>query len=188
MFEIPQRIRAVLATEASVLEDYLMSQLVYRQVRVEDAGRFLQHLMSLGDFLEHRAVWEALIAQRPESYSPADAELARVGESQLRTFAHRTEKLAHREIKARLDSLRWNLESWTKEGHPGPTLFATEMAQRSRIQRLGDRFGWTAANGALQEVDARIRTRTEKGDFIWNIAYAGAFPPASYWFLYRRVT
>jgi len=188
MFESPQRIRAVLATEAGALENYLLGQGVYRQVRVEDNGQFIQHLMSLGDFLEHRAVWETLTASHPEDYSPEDAELAQTGESQLRTFAATAAKLAQREIKARLDSLHWNLESWTEEGHLSPTLFATEMNQRSRIQRLGERFGWSGAEGALQEVDSRIRTMTGAGKFIWNMDYAGAFPPASYWFLYRRTT
>ena len=188
MFESPQRIRAVLVTEVGGLEDYLMGPLVYRQVRVEDGDQFIQHLMSLGDFLEHCAVWETLIAQQPEDYSLEDSELARRGKSQLCTFAERAEKLAQRETKARLDSLRWNLESWADEGHLSPTLFATEMAQRSRIQRLGEKFGWSAAHDVLQEVDSRIRTMTGEGDFIWNIQYADAFPPEAYWFLYRRTT
>ncbi len=188
MFETPQRIRAILTAEAGVLEDYLMGSLVYRQVRVEDEGQFVQHLMSLGDFLEHRAVWKVLTTQQLEVYAQVDTTLAKAGESQLRTFADRAAQLAQREIKARLDGLRWNLESWTDEGHLSPTLFATEMAQRSRIQRLGETFSWSAANGVLQEVDARIQRMTGKGDFIWNLAYADAFPPDAYWFLYRKVS
>ncbi len=188
MFEAPHRIRSVLVTEVGVLEDYLLGNLVYRQVRIEDKGQFLQHLMSLGDFLEHRAVWEALISLKPSEFTSADFELAKAGEDLLRTFGARTMILAQREFKARLDSLRWNLESWSDEGNFSPTLYATEMAQRSRLQRLGEMYGWPSGDGDLQSADARIKAMTKEGDFIWNLEFASAFPPDSYWFLYRNAS
>ncbi len=188
MFEDPHRIRSVLDTEVGILEDYLLGNLVYRQLRVEDKGQFFQHLMSLGDFLEHRAVWAALISLNSSQYTSSDFELAKAGEDQLRTFAERTKVLAQRECKARLDSLSWNLESWSEEGNLSPTLYATEMTQRSRLQRLGEMYGWPSMERDLQEADSRIKAMTQEGEFIWKLEFASAFPPDSYWFLYRNTS
>lgn len=188
MFETPGQVIAILQVEIGVLESFLMGKAIYRQVRVKFEGKVSQHLMSLGDFLDHQAVWRTCIALQICSPHQLDRNLIKESESLFRTFENRAKALAVREAKSRLESLSWNLESWIKEGHLSPGLFATEMAQRSRIQRLKDVCELNDLNGALDEADSQIRSMTKDGEFIWRQDYSGAYPSDSYWFLYRNVT
>ena len=186
MFESPSRIFAILNSEVGVLESFLLGNVVYRQVRIKVRGQFHQHLMSLGDFLEHRAVWKAFTDKQLGKYTQAERELAKEGDSLLQTFEDRAKELGQREIKSRLDSLSWNLEGWAKDGNLNPSHYSTEMVQRSRIQRLGEVCGWSEINGTLKDVDSQIKTMTSAGGFIWSTDFVDAFPADLYWFLYRK--
>lgn len=132
MNEDPTRIQAVLQAEIQCLESYLLGPDVYRQIRVEDRGHVVLHLMSLGDYLELQAIARTLAADDPTA----------PGEALLRTFSRQADALAARELQARLQSLQWSMEEWSKEGHLNARYFAAEMVQRSRIQRLGAARGW----------------------------------------------
>lgn len=186
MNESPSRIRAMLRTETECLEDYLLGNTVYRQIRVEEHGHAFQHLMSLGSYLEHQALWETVGPDHPDMARDT-AGLAAAGDTLMTTFSTQVDSLGTRELKARLRSLQWSLEEWIREDSLTMSYFASEMAQRSRMQRIGDTRGWFGVDRDLKPIDDRIRTMTHAGPFIWNPVYSKAFPEEAYWFLYRRV-
>lgn len=177
MNEDPTRIQAVLQAEIQCLESYLLGPDVYRQIRVEDRGHVVLHLMSLGDYLELQAIARTQAADDPTA----------PGEALLRTFSRQADALAARELQARLQSLQWSMEEWSKEGHLNARYFAAEMVQRSRIQRLGAARGWFRIVQELEALDARIQSVTVPGPFIWRPDYVKAFPEDQFWFLYRTL-
>lgn len=177
MNEDPTRIQAILQAETQCLEAYLLGPDVYRQIRVEDRNHVILHLMSLGDYLELRAIARTLAADDPTA----------PGETLLRTFSRQADALAARELQARLQSLQWSMEEWSKEGHLNARYFAAEMVQRSRIQRLGAAHDWFRIAQDLEALDARIQGVTVPGPFIWRQDYVKAFPEDQFWFLYRTL-
>lgn len=185
MLEEPNKTAAVLAAECAALESHLQGELVYRQIRVRHEGKVTQHLMAIGSFLEHRAAWRNLDTEVRKRAARGSLDALVSGEDLLMTFEDKAKRLAGRECKSRLDGLSWNIESWSKENHLNVPLFATEMAQRSRLQRLKDEFDLEGYDVRLKGQDAAIRRMTREGPFIWRKEYEAAFPMEPYWFLYR---
>ena len=179
MNDSPEKIKAILQTEANLLEDFLLQNEVYRQIQISEFGNQI-HLMSLGDFLEYRAVGDTLgVTSDTAMAEPAWQEL-------LRVFQVRAAQLGARELKARLDSLQWNMEDWSKEGGLNQRHYAAAMTQRTRMQRVGNLLGWFGLESSLAQIDSRIRHLTMDGPFIWTRTYREAYPPSDYWFLYRQ--
>lgn len=181
MQEAPSYIAAVLRIEMECLEDFLMQGQVFRQIQIPDWGNRI-HLMSLGDFLERVAVSECL-AEDLRLDAQTHGDITRLLETWNRQAAH----LGQREMNSRMRSLQWSLEGWHREGNLNQSYLATEMSQRARLERLGAYLGWQGAERDLHGMDAQIRSMTHEGPFMWNPAFAAAYPQPEYWFLYRAV-
>jgi len=182
MNDSPVQIQAIVQTEAGLLEDYLLHNEVYRQIQISEFGNQI-HVMSLGDFLEYQAVGD-MLGLNTDRLNSTQAE---TWQDRLRVFQAQAERLGAREVKARLDSLQWNMEDWGKEDGLNQRLYAAAMSQRTRMQRVGDMFGWFGLEDVLAQADTRIRNLTVEGPFIWAQTYKEAYPQADYWFLYRQI-
>ncbi len=183
MYDTPAQIQAILRTELQLLEDYLLGNDVYRHIQIAELGNQF-HIMSLGDFLEYRAVGHIL--ETTCHASKADPETAN-GQRLLHIFQEQAQRLGARELKARLGILQWNMEDWSRQNTRNQQHYTTVMAQRTRMQRVGDMFGWSDLASTLADTDARIREVTVTGPFIGTPAYSAAYPEQAYWFLYRHI-
>ena len=187
MIDDPAEIGAILRSEIEILEAYLLKGEVFRQVPISSLGNRV-HLMSIGDYLEHRDIWRCLARQELVSGEgrhtcPALPE----GDRLLEIFSSETNALAQRELASRVRSLTWAMDEWSREGEPAQAHFSTAMGHRARVQRLADLRGWFGCQAEVADLDRRIESHSMQGPFCGPTRIRGAFPEADYWFLYRRV-
>ena len=98
------------------------------------------------------------------------------------------ERLA-RELKARLDSLKWFLDDCTDDRARCRTNYPFEIRNRQRIEEILKRIGDDLTDEQrthLREVDRRLEQNTTGRDFIWDESLQAAFPSDRYWYLYRQ--
>lgn len=174
---------------AADLEDYIVKDELYRAVTVRTSAGDQRLQMTGGDLLArlHRVQGE-----RDQLTAAQQAELdslqKRVDETiySLRTRFH--ERL-QREIKARLDGLRWFLDDCPGDMQRCRVDFPFEMRNRQRIEEILKRVGSEIKpdlEEQLHSIDRRIRTLSRATDFIWDERLKRVFPPSPYWYLYVR--
>lgn len=169
------------------LEDYLLKDDLYRTVIVRPPGNDQILKMTGADLLTRlhrlRAVRDQLTPEQQARLDAAEQSALAIISS-LRTRFHDRLK---REIKARLDSLKWFLDDCAQDPKQCRTEFPFEMRNRQRIEEalkeLGDDVPAELRN-QLRGIDQRIRTMTHTGDFIWDERSKPAFPSQPYWYLY----
>ena len=159
MIDDPAEIGAILRSEIEILEAYLLKGEVFRQVPISSLGN-RAHLMSIGDYLEHRDIWRCLARQELVSgegrhASPPLAE----GDNLLEIFSSETNALAQRELASRVRSLTWAMDEWSREGEPAQAHFSTAMGHRARVQRLADFRGWLAPGRSCRTLNGALKSR-----------------------------
>ncbi len=185
--EEPATDLAIATAMAGELEEYIVKDDLYRTliVRTPTGDQNLQ--MSGGDLL---ARLHRLQAERGQLSAAQQSQLAivqkQVAETiySLRTRFHQR---LQREVKARLDSLKWFLDDAMQDAKRARIEFPFEMRNRQRIEEiLRELSGELPAElrERLTAVDARIRMVAHGGDFIWDERLKAAFPPSPYWYLY----
>jgi hypothetical protein len=182
--EVDLKIAEAMAQE---LENYLVKDDLYRTVIVRIPGRDQSLKMTGGDLLTRLHRLRAISDQAtPELQARLDAveQAARATIYSLRTRFHDRLK---REIKARVDSLKWFLDDCAQDPRRCRAEFPFEMRNRQRIEEalreLGDEVP-EDLKSALRSIDQRIRTITQPSDFIWDERLKAAFPRQPYWYLY----
>jgi hypothetical protein len=93
-----------------------------------------------------------------------------------------------REMKARLDSIKWFLDDCAEDRRRCQTNYPFEIRNRQRIEeilkQIGDNLPESLSN-QLQSVDRRLEQGTTGRDFVWDAGLQNAFPAGQYWYLYR---
>ena len=178
-------------TEAMVqeLEDYIVGNDLYRTLIARTANGDQKLQMSGGDFLArlHRLQGERDVLT-PGEQKRLDAAQQRADSTiySLRTRFH--ERLG-REIKARLDSLRWYLDDCRDSRAKCQTEYPFEIRNRQRIEeilkQLGNQVPPDLAS-VLGQVDQRIRQLTQGSGFVWDRRLEKVYPSERYWYLYQR--
>ena len=187
MIDNPAAIGAILRSEIEVLEAYLLKGDVFRQVPIPGLGN-RTHLMSIADYLEHRAIWRCLERQGLATEADGHVPLPLAeGDRLLGIFTSETAALAQRELASRVRSLTWAMDEWSREGEPAQAHFAAAMGHRARIQRLADFHGRQGHQASVADLDRRIESLSMPGSFCGPARIQAAFPASDYWFLYRRV-
>lgn len=174
---------------AQELEDYLVKEELYRTVivRVGSADQALQ--MTGGDLLTrlHR-----LQSVRNELATPLQTRIDALEQSARATIYSlrgRFHDRLKREMKARLDSLKWFLDDCASEPQRCRAEFPFEMRNRQRIEEILKELGSEAPQSlleALNAIDQRIRMVAHATDFLWDTRLQDAFPRRPYWYLYMR--
>lgn len=174
---------------AQELEDYLVKDDLYRTIIV-NLPRGDQKLQVTGGDLLTRL--HRLKAVREELSPDLQARLDAVETSARETIyslRSRFHDRLRREMKARLDSLKWFLDDCTAEPNRCRAEFPFEMRNRQRIEEILKEVGDTLSpelQTQLQGIDHRIRIVTRASDFIWDKRLQPVFPPQPYWYLYVR--
>ena len=176
-------------TEAMVaeLEEYIVKDDVYRTLIVRTTTGDHNVRMTGGDLLArlHRLHGErsALDEAQQQRLHLAQTEADRIIHS-LRTRFHQR---LQREMKARLDSLRWFLDDCSQDKQRCRVEFPYEMRNRQRIEESVKRLGGDVPpelREGLQCVDKRLRQIGRVVGFTWDKRLESVYPQDTYWYLY----
>lgn len=169
------------------LEDYIIKNDLYRTLIVHMADGDQKLKMTGGDLLTRlhrlRSIRDQLTPEQQPRFDAAE-KMARATIYSLRTRFHDRLK---REIKARLDSLKWFLDDCAQDPRRCRAEFPFEMRNRQRIEEaLKEVDGDISEDlqSALRGIDQRIRMIAHSGDFTWDERLKSAFPRQPYWYLY----
>jgi hypothetical protein len=169
------------------LEEYLLKNDLYRTVIIRIPGHDQSLQMTGGDLLTrlHRlqSVRDQLSPAWQQRLDTVDQQ-ARATSYSLRTRFH--ERL-QRELKTRLDSLKWFLDDCASEPLRCRAEFPFEMRNRQRIEEILKELGTDASadlTAGVRAVDQRLRLITYPTDFTWDARLQTAFPRTPYWYLY----
>ncbi len=169
------------------LEEYLVNDELYRTLIVETPSGDQNMRMTAGDLLTRLF---RLQGQRDQLTPEQQTRLDTV-QKQVDTVIHslhtRFLERLQREMKARLDSLRWFLDDCDEDLRRCRTEFPFEMRNRQRIEEILKQLGEQAEPdllAVLKQIDRRIRQATHGSSFIWDERLQEVFAPQPYWYLY----
>lgn len=168
------------------LADYIIKDDVYRTVILPTSIGDQNIRMTGGDLLArlHRlhAERDALNAAQQQRLDAAQSQ----AESTIHSLRTRFNQRLAREMKARLDTLRWFLDDCT-DRQRCRTEFPFEMRNRQRIEEILKQLGDEVPadlRTSLSHVDTRIREVAGPSHFIWIPRVEKVYPRTPYWYLY----
>ena len=171
------------------LEDYIIKDEVYRTVILPTSQGDQNIRMTGGDLLArlHRLQGER------ESLSAAqqqrlDAAQQRADEI-IRSLRTRFNQRLLREMRARLDSLKWFFDDCASDRQRCRVEYPFEMRNRQRIEEILKRVGGEVPDelrAMLSKIDGRIREYASPSGFIWTERVQKIYPREPYWYLYMR--
>jgi hypothetical protein len=173
--------------EVQELEDYILSDVLYRPLIVRASSGDLNLQMTGGDLLTRlhrlRSQRQQLLPDLQTRVDTVDQAARRIIYS-LRTRFHAR---LQREMKARLDSLKWFLDDCGQDRQRCRVEYPFEVRNRQRIEEIlkeseGDLP--EELKNYLRTIDQRVRVLTHATDFIWDAQLQEAFPRQPYWYLY----
>jgi hypothetical protein len=169
------------------LEDYIIKDDVYRTVIIPTSAGDQNIRMTGGDLLArlHRLSGEkdVLTPGQQQRLEQAKQKADQIIYSLKTRFNQRLQ----REMKARLDSLRWFLDECSGDRQRCRVEWPFEMRNRQRIEEIVKRLGKDLPEDlatALRQVDRRIRETGKVGSFIWSPRVQEIYPQDQYWYLY----
>ena len=169
------------------LEDYIIKDELYRTVFAPTSRGEERLLMTGGDLLTrlHRLGGER-DQLSPEMQQRVDA-VQQGADSIIYSLNTRFNERLQRELKARLDSLKWYVDDCAGDPARCRANFPYEIRNRQRVEEILKRIGDDLPDDLrayLQSVDHRIRQLTHGTSFIWDEQLKPIFPPSPYWYLY----
>ena len=169
------------------LENYLINDDLYRTVIVRLPSGDENVRMTLGDLFSRFKRLEGEREQLSEAERQRLDSVRQRAESIIYSFRTRALQRMEREIKGRLDSLKWFLDDCNQDRQRCRSEYPFEIRNRQRIQELLGQFGTNLPQplaDRLAQIDNRIRQITHGTGFIWDNRLQAAFPPQPYWYLY----
>lgn len=181
----------LLITEAMAdeLEAYIVANELYRTLSLRTSEGIQTIQMTGADLLTR------LYRLQGERHLLSVADQARLEAVQSRvdntiySLRTRFQERLQREIKARLDSLKWFLDDCMADRQRCRVEFPFEMRNRQRIEEALKMMSYQlpeAQQTFLRQIDARIRQVALPGAFLWDERWQAIFPPQPYWYLYVR--
>ena len=172
---------------AHELEDYLIKDDLYKTVTVR-VGRGDQMMqMTGGDLLTRLYRLQSIRNELlPDLQARVDAVTQMVHNTAYSLLGRFHDRL-RREMKARLDSLKWFLDDCGAELQRCRAEFPFEMRNRQRIEEILKELSNDVSPELMQQsqaIDQRIRTLTHSANFAWDERLKTVFPPQPYWYLY----
>lgn len=178
---------AIAQAMAGELEAYIFSDELYRTVFAVTPRGQEQLQMTGGDLLTrlHRlhAVRDQLTKEQQSLLDQVQQQV-KEGIYNLRTRFH--ERL-QREIKTRLDTLKWFLDDCLGPDASCRSEYPFEIRNRQRteeaVRELGSKLP-SDLRQRIDEIDRRIRGVAQASDFVWSDSLQPVFPREPYWYLY----
>jgi len=170
-----------------VLEDYIIKDEVYRTVIIPTSSGDQNIRMTGGDLLArlHRlnGVREELTEAQKQRFDAAQSRANQIIQSLNSRFKQRL----LREMKARLDSLRWFFDDCGADRQRCRVEYPFEMRNRQRVEEIVKHVGKDVPEdlrSLLSRIDKRIREFAAPGGFIWSPRVEKVYPRDRYWYLY----
>lgn len=189
MAQEPTTDLVIVEAMADELETYIVANELYRtlSLRTAEGNQTLQ--MTGADLLTrlYRLQGERTLLSAPDQ-ARLDAVQTRVDDT-IYSLRNRFQERLQREIKARLDSLKWFLDDCLADRQRCRVEFPFEMRNRQRIEEALKMMSYQlpeAQQSFLRQIDARIRQVALPGEFLWDERWKAIFPPQPYWYLYVR--
>ncbi len=172
------------------LEDYIVADELFRTVGVRVPGSGDMRLkMTGGDLLTRlyrlKAERDRLTAAQQKQYDETEAEARRVIHSLKTRFHQRLQ----RELKSRLDSLRWFIDEATEDLTRGRANYPFEIRNRQRIEEILKELDGNIPRelaAELASVDSQLGGMRMGQEFVWDPSLRNVFPQKPYWYLYAR--
>jgi hypothetical protein len=169
------------------LEDYIIKDEVYRTVILPTSQGDQNIRMTGGDLLArlHRLNGErsALTPAQQQRLNAAQQKADEI----IRSLKTRFNQRLLREMKARLDSLRWFFDDCGGDRQRCRVEYPFEMRNRQRIEEILKQTGKDLPEelrSLLARVDKRIREFAAPSSFIWSASVENVYPRETYWYLY----
>jgi len=170
-----------------VLEDYIIKDEVYRTVILPTSVGDQNIRMTGGDLLArlHRLNGErdVLTAQQKQRLDAVQSKADQI----MAGLKTRFQQRLLREMKARLDSLRWFFDDCGADHQRCRVEYPFEMRNRQRVEEIIKLVGKDLPDDLktlLSRVDKRIREFAKPGQFIWTPRVEKVYPRDTYWYLY----
>lgn len=172
-----------------VLEDYIIKDEVYRTVILPTSKGDQNIRMTGGDLLArlHRLHGEHDDLSTSEQQRLDVAQ--RTADETIRSYRTRFNERLLREMKARLDSLRWYFDDCGNDRMRCRVEYPFEMRNRQRIEEILKQVGADVPaelKNVLSRIDARIREFAAPDTFVWTARVEKVYPRDTYWYLYMR--
>lgn len=169
------------------LEDYIINNDLYRTVIARTPRGDEKLSMTGGDLLTrlHRLQGER-DRLAPEQQHQLD-QVSQQAESTIYSLRTRFHALLRRELKARVDAMRWFLDDCLGDPKRCRANYPYEIRNRQRIEEILKRVDTELDDNEremLGALDQRIRMLTHGTGFLWDAQLASVFPPSPYWYLY----
>lgn len=187
LVEDPQTDLEIVEGMIQVLEDYIIKDEVYRTVIVPTSSGDQNIRMTGGDLL---ARLHRLNGERDELTPEQGRRLNAAQQSAdqiILSLKTRFNQRLQREMKARLDSLRWFFDDCGADRQRCRVEYPFEMRNRQRIEEILKQVGKSLPEdlaALLRRVDKRIQETAAPGGFIWTPRVEKIYPREPYWYLY----
>ena len=172
---------------ATELEDYIVKDELYRAMTVRTSAGDQRLQMTGGDLLARLYRIQGERDQLSAEQQTAFDDLQKQVDDTIYSLRTRFHDRLQREMKARLDSLKWFLDDCGGDIQKCRVDFPFEMRNRQRIEEIMKRVGdeiKPELEEQLHSVDKRIRNMTRATEFIWEKKLQDVFPRSPYWYLY----
>lgn len=187
----PEEDLAVVREMANEMQDYLLGEDVYRTLVVTTNQGEERVQSSCGDLLArlHRLDSEnhrLTQAQRDELTAIKRRISAGTGPMRARYSG-----LIQREIRARVNSLKWYLDDCQEDTRACRVQYPFEIRNRQRVAELLKALDDETPNDIRAEVEAvdrRLREATAGAAFVWDKRVQDVYPKEEYWYLYALPT
>ena len=174
--------------EAAELEQYIVREDVYRTLIVRSSSGDQNIRMTGGDLLArlHRLQHEraALDANQQSRLDAAQQQT----DSTIYAYKTRFHQRLHREMKARLNTLKWFFDECGPEDRQRcRAQYPFEMRNRQRIEEILKQVGSDLPEElktGLRKIDGQIKAIAQPSEFIWSTQVKNAYPRETYWYLY----
>ena len=170
-----------------VLEDYIIKDEVYRTVILPTSKGDQNIRMTGGDLLArlHRLAGERSDLSAAEQQRLDVAQ--RKADETIRSYRTRFNERLLREMKARLDSLRWFFDDCGGDRMRCRVEYPFEMRNRQRVEEILKQVGSDVPadlKSVLSRIDKRIREFAAPSAFVWTPRMEKVYPRDTYWYLY----
>ena len=178
---------ALAAAMTAELEEYIVKSDLYRTVIARTPRGDEKITMTGGDLLTRLHRLQGERARLTAAQQQELDEVSRQAEAAIYSLRSRFHALLRRELKARVDALRWFLDDCTGDPKRCRANYPYEIRNRQRIEEILKRVDTELDDEEremLASLDQRLRTLTHGTDFLWDENLASIFPPSPYWYLY----
>jgi hypothetical protein len=185
--ESPSTDLVIAAAMVDELEEYIINDDLYRTVILDTPPGQARVQMTRGPLLPQLS----RIPKQRDHLSTAEVAkyelISKRAEAIIYSLKTRFNARLEREMKARLDSLKWYLDEALVEPVRGRANYPYEMRNRQHneeiIKQLGD--GLPSDLRAQQEsVDRRLGALRMGSEFVWDASLRDVFPAQPYWYLW----